>query len=403
VAKCASDEGVLVSREGPDKAWQFPAKDSAIHGGDQLVGGAGATLDSKNGAVRLRFVGDISGTSPYPIVETAVVLHENAKMDLDLTLERGRINLTNMKARGPACVHVRIQNRMAGDITLTAPGASVTVELYGRWLPGSQFRKDPKPGEGPAVALIVLALKGEVIVKGPKHEFTLKAPPGHALIHGEDLMDPEDIKPEFLKELPAWAKPAQDNEEAKMRRAAILKFKKLAQGKSLGDALDEFVKSENKAERRSAVNVMAALDDLPRLGKALQTTKHADVWDNGIIALRAWIGRGPGQDQKLYKALVEQYKYPAKEAGIVLQLLHGFSENDLAQPDTYEILLDYLESDRLSIRGLAIWHLGRLVPAGKKFGFNPTASKEDRERAAKEWRKLIPEGKLPTKPQGDGK
>ena len=188
-----------------------------------------------------------------------------------------------------------------------------------------------------------------------------------------------------------------------MRRAAILKFKRLAKSKSIGEAADEFVKSESKAERRAAVNVMAAIDDLPRLGKALQTTKHADVWDSGINALRAWIGRGPGQDQKLYKALIEQYKYPAKEAAIVLQLMHGFSDDDLAHPDTYETLLDYLECERLSIRGLAIWHLSRLVPAGKKISYNPTAPKDERERAAKAWRKLIPEGKLPTKPKGDDK
>jgi len=249
----------------------------------------------------------------------------------------------------------------------------------------------------------VLALKGEVVVKGPKHEFTLKAPPGHALIQGDDLMDPDAIMPNYLKELPAWAKSGADTEEAKMRRAAIAKLRRLAMSKSIGEALDEFVKSDNKAARRAAVNVMAALDDLPRLGKALQTTKHADVWDNAVIALRAWIGRGPGQDQKLYKALVEQYKYPAREAAIVLQLLHGFSDDDLAHPDTYESLLDYLECDRLSIRGLAIWHLSRLVPAGKKIGFNPTASKEERERAAKAWRKLIPEGKVPTKGSSDGK
>src|SRR5262249_50189958 len=146
---------------------------------------------------------------------------------------------------------------------------------------------------------------------------------------------------------------------------------------------DQLVGSDDPAERRLAVFIMGALDDLPRLGKTLRETRHPDVWDNGVLALRHWIGRGPGQDQLLSGGRIENARYKPAQAEAILQLLHSFGEADLARPETYEALLDYLESDTLPLRGLAYWHLSRLVPAGKKFGYSPVESKDKREAAVR--------------------
>ena len=86
---------------------------------------------------------------------------------------------------------------------------------------------------------------------------------------------------------------------------------------------------------------------------------------------------------------------PASQAQTVLELLHGFSEDDLKRPITYQALLMLLESDRLAIRGLAHWHLQRLAPEGRAFGYDPLAPKEQRQAALKKWQQLIPLGKVP--------
>jgi hypothetical protein len=86
---------------------------------------------------------------------------------------------------------------------------------------------------------------------------------------------------------------------------------------------------------------------------------------------------------------------PAKQAETVLDLLHGFSEDALTDPITYQTLLVLLESDRLAVRGLAYWHLYRLAPAGREFGYDPLAPKEARRAALAKWQKLIPPGKVP--------
>ncbi len=108
----------------------------------------------------------------------------------------------------------------------------------------------------------------------------------------------------------------------------------------------------------------------------------------------------PGQDQKLYRGLIEKRGYKPAEAASVLQLLHSFDDDELAHPELYEVLINYLGNDKLALRGLAHWHLIRLVPAGKKIAYDPHAAKEQRDRAIQEWRKLIPSGKLP--PADDG-
>jgi hypothetical protein len=61
------------------------------------------------------------------------------------------------------------------------------------------------------------------------------------------------------------------------------------------------------------------------------------------------------------------------------------------------VLINYLGSERVSLRELAYWHLQRLVPGGAEIGYAPLDPKEKRDAAIKEWRKLVPAGKLPAK------
>jgi hypothetical protein len=142
---------------------------------------------------------------------------------------------------------------------------------------------------------------------------------------------------------------------------------------------------------------MGALDDLPRLSDALSHARAPDVWENGVQALRHWIGRCPGQDQILYKRLTTVKKIPPAQAETILALLHSFDEDDLSHKETFEVLIRYLGHENLGIRGLAYWHLSRLYPEGKELGYDPLGPKEERETAQKKWRKLLADDMLPPK------
>src|SRR5438128_1400754 len=73
--KLATDKGTLFARDSPSSAWQVVAEHGAVHSGDMLLALPGGAVDSKNGAVRLTFQGDLDEKSPLPIVDSAVILH----------------------------------------------------------------------------------------------------------------------------------------------------------------------------------------------------------------------------------------------------------------------------------------------------------------------------------------
>ena len=154
--------------------------------------------------------------------------------------------------------------------------------------------------------------------------------------------------------------------------------------------------------RATGVIFMGAWTIWKELVKSSPETKYPDAWDRAVVVIRHWLGRGPGQDQILYQRLdrANVRLKPAQAAG-VMQLLHSFGERNWPNRNCTPRWSSYLDNDVLGIRGLAHWHLVRLVPAGKKIGYNPLDPKEHATRAAYQWKKLIDDliakGELPPK------
>jgi hypothetical protein len=399
VAKAVSAKATFLRREGPDigSPWKVVEEKEPLKSGDLLLGLPGGVIESANGAVHLNTLADLSGLSPFPIIEDAVVLRDPApNIDLEFTLDRGRVDLTNNKKQGPAHVRVHVRDT-SWDLVLADPGSAIALEIYGRWPRGVPFSKEPSPKNVPTADLVFLVLKGHVTLKYKQHEYALKAPPGPALMEWDSLSGMDET-PQNLDKLPAWAGDSAGNSpNAQMKQAALAHFRQLLMTKPIGEVLDDLLKSDNPTDRRLAIVGMGATDDLERLAKAMREAKHPDVWENGVLAFRHWIGRGPGQDQILYHGLLQRRSYTPVQVETILQLLHSYGDADLARPEIYQTLIDYLSHDVLPIRGLAYWHLVRLAPAGQEFGFNPLDPKDKREAAIQKWRKLIPPGKVPSR------
>ena len=162
-----------------------------------------------------------------------------------------------------------------------------------------------------------------------------------------------------------------DAERAQRIKKYVERLRQQVVKSSPRQATRAFVKSENANERATGVIFMGALDDLEGLGEVITETKYPDTWDRAVVVVRHWLGRCPKQDQILYQRLLDKRGLKPVQAAGILQLLHSFGDADLAQPELYKMLVKFLDNDVLGIRGLAHWHLVRLVPAGKKFGFNP--------------------------------
>jgi hypothetical protein len=395
-AKCISGDGTLLRREAPDKPWHMVKQGETLHAGDLLLGLPGAVLDARDGSVRLTFVGDLGHGTELPIVETAVTLRASSGTALDFTMDRGRIELANRKDKGEAKVVGRVRDGRA-EIAM-GPSAKCSLGVFGRWPAGVPFRKDAKADHAPTLNLVFLVLRGEVTLNSEGTALAMTAPPGPAMFEWDSVYG-GDPSPQKLDQLPAWAAGADQSERAKQRRALLDGFRETALKNSIDKAVEEFLHSDDRAKRRIAINFMGATDDLGRLAAALSNAKHPDVWESAVLALRHWIGRGPGQDQRLYEQLMKEKGFTPVDAEATMQLLHSFSEAEVARPELYETLIDYLAHERLAVRALAYWHLVRLAPAGRRINYDPLAAQEARDKAVAEWHKLIPRGQMPPGPQ----
>jgi len=369
--------------------------DAPLRAGDLVVALPGAAARTTNGAVTLRSFADYDGRSPLPILETAFTLNDAKDADLDVTLDRGRLDLTNTKPAGAATAHVRFWDQ-TWTVTLDAPGTRVAFELSARWPAGSRF-KLAEPGAaakaGPVAHLLCLVVKGDPAVKVGGTTVGLAAPPGPALIEWESVEGVQG-RPQRLEKLPDWADPDAGLSPAGKKTAAAVEKFRAARSTDAAAAFRTFLESADPAEQRVALVTAGATDELDLMAKELGEAKTQEEWDFGITVVRHWLGRGPGQDQKLYARLVRAYT-PA-QARIVMQLLMGFSADDLRQPETFEVLIDYLTDDVPAVRNLAAWHLVRAVPGGRAIGFKPGGTKAECEAAAREWRRRVPPGQLPT-------
>jgi uncharacterized protein (TIGR03000 family) len=387
-------DGVLLERAPGAAGWQFLDDGAPVRADALLVALPQALLQSANGNVQLKMIADIGHRGPLPVYESAVRIHDNPKVDLDFSLDRGIAGFGNGKPGGPARVRVHVAGQ-AWDVTLPDPGAQVGLEIYGRQPPGEPHfvteggRVTVK--EPPTREVYLLVLKGRAVLHTADQEFTLEAPPGPALMHWDTVARKYEVT--RLDKLPESLQPTTP-EEVKKYQTLCANVRKLRDG-PLDAMIEKALQGDEPLARTGAVVVLGALDKLPRLLDVLGGSKYADERDKSITVLRNWVGRGPGQLEKLYDFLISDRKLTPVQARTAIHLLLGFNEEEMRQPETYEVLIDLLKHSKLAVRELARWHLVRLAPEGKKIDYDAAAPPEQRDLAVAQWRALIPAGQLP--------
>jgi hypothetical protein len=350
------------------------------------------------------------------MLESVVVVHDPGDFDLDLTLDHGRIVLANHKAKQPARVRVRFRDHAAKggqrvwEITLAEKDAEVALELWGRYPAGVPFSK-AKDREGPVHVLYLTVLKGQANVRADDTTHAMKAPPGPALIFW-DSRDDEATGPQRLQKRPDWAtqlyppfptglsKGVEKQLQAQRDHMieALGELSTQVKTYHVDAALADALPTREESMRVLGLRCMGAIGNLARLVDALLDKKHREVRVVAIEELRHYIGLNRDNVLQLYQTLLKK-KYTAKQAEVVMGLLHTLSNRDLDRPETYSRLIDYLRQDTPAIRELAHWHLIRLVPKGSKIPFDALGNADSLDRAYQAWKKLIPEGSLPRPPK----
>jgi len=402
-------DGVLLRRSAKAPEWQrASAKSPGVETGQTLVSlpATRSTINLTKG-LQLKLWGGLPDIQPAPpVYESAVILHASDKFDLDLTHLRGRMLISNTRTDKSALVRLRFENPMMIDGVETFDMALTpkTEVLFDRWssFPRSEpFFRDPANTNrvGPMAQVGVIVMSGSATLKHGDVLRSLLAPPGPSLLlwsSNKGTADPQNLQslPDWLvgKGLPKGIDEKHVKETNQVRSDMVANLNT----KNLDVLLAEMRESPNPIARRLAVLSLTAMEELPTLMDMLEQDKTSDVRVSAIEGLRNWITTSRNAEYKLYELLKAKYK--TSEAETIMQLLHSFSERATQQPDTYELLIDYLVHPVLPIRELAAWHLYQMVPAGRNIAYNASADSVVRQRAHTAWRGLVPPGQLPTAP-----
>ena len=390
-------DGVLLKRSAKAPEWQrVSTKAPAVETGQTLVSlPATRSTINLNRGLQLKMWGAVPELQPAPpLYESAVILHASEKFDLDFTLLRGRVIVASTKADKSMLVRMRFENPMMIDGVESfdmafGPKAEVLFDRWSSFPRTEPFYRDPANNNrvGPMAQVGAIALSGSVTVRNGDVPRSLMSPPGAALLLWSSNKGMAD--PQSMQSIPDWLlgkAPAKGTDEKIAKETNQVRQDMVANlnSKNLDVLIAEMRESNNPVARRLSVLSLAAMEELPSLLDLLEQDKQPDVRLTTIEALRNWVATSRNGEYKLYELLKAKYKM--SEAETIMQLLHSFSERATQQPDTYEVLIDYLVHPVLPIRELAAWHLYQMAPAGRNIPYSASADSVIRQRAHTAWR-----------------
>jgi hypothetical protein len=392
--KCIAVHGALLMPTTGAK-WDSLAANANVPADRLIVALFGGEFRSANDAVDAKVVADVGMRGPFPVLEAAVRFHANAKADLAITLDRGILVLTNVKKSGAAHVQLRIGDETF-EIALSEPKSKVGIEIYGRHAPGPPHLKSPKD-DAPVLNAAFFVVEGEVVIGNEQQATRLHAPPGPALFMWDNLTRMPEVN--RMETLPDSVKPLTPEEKKVLEKISGFAKGWAAKSEPLTKTLRAAVNSADPMERKAAVVALGAVDDLPGLFAVLSNKNHADARDMAVLAIRHWLGRGPGKSIELNVYLTKAADYTPTQAKNLIHLFYGVTKERLRHPETYELLIEALNHTKMPARELARWHLVRLVPEGASIKYDAAAPEAERLQAIAEWRRLVPPGELPPPPK----
>ncbi|MHB1425293.1 MAG: hypothetical protein ACYC3I_19155 [Gemmataceae bacterium] len=409
---------LLVQRKDEKSGWSRLGPGTRVSSGDQLVSLPGYASEVRlDSGIHLLLRGNLPEFAPsdpelakilYPLQDSALVLHKPKNTDADLTLQRGRLFLSNHKGNEtpPLLVRLRFENKV-WDLTLH-PQAEVIVDLI----------KSRYAGE-PLAVLHLNLLEGNAGIALEGEKYPDLSVPGRAGFSWNSL-DPSKFDSrkvskkdvEFgLREV-FFKKPALTTDAAKKMDLALKAIKdRMIVDKDPLTVFREVLYNTNQFfEHQLALYCLAALDEVKELFDVLGAADqiHAPDRYTAIIALYRWLDHGRDQEKKLFDPetknglLVSGLGYTRSEAERIMELLHNpTADQILNSKDYYMDLAKDLASEKVAIAELARWRLSLLaigmckLDMPKLKAFNAARPSGERRAAMQEVLEKINEGRLP--------
>jgi hypothetical protein len=407
-----SDLPSILVAHAAGKDWKWVRPFEQIYSNDHLVSLPGSRSEVRlDSEVHLVLRGLMPEFSRGPVMdflmESAVVLHKpETEFDLDLTLERGRIYLSNHKP-GPAKVRLRFgpaAEPEVWDLTLAEGNSEVGIDFSKRCTQEIKYLE----GEEPDMILVLQVLSGKAGLKVEANTYPNLTPSQRALFVWDyksgKVAGPLDIE----EKLPNWTEAPPSTPPAPDLQLAVKELSgQMDAKKSPVLVAEEFLDRERPADHVLAIYCLGAMDQVPRLLNVLGEQDPSKSLDREriIFTLRCWLGHNGEQSRSLYDPrkktglLMNIQKYRPNECQTLAELLHDFSDEDKRAPATYETLSRNLLSDKVAIAELAFYHLRRMARGVKLPPFNAAAPRDRRQDVVDEVESLLKAGKLPP-PEG---
>jgi hypothetical protein len=370
---------VLLQRPPEREIWQRLKPQTRVFSNDYLLSLPGYRSELRlDSGVHLLLWGNLPEFSRFPpVLESAVVLHVDRDVDLDFTLDRGRVVLSNHKSAGAARVRLRFADE-AWELTLPDQNTEVAAELVGICLP---YSKEPGGGE-PELHLALLGLKGQAQVRIRYEECSLPSP---SMLTWDNAVGvsrsplPLPRPPDWWTSTVPLKTAMQAPLEGLTNRLAL---------KNIDVAIAEAKNSPDAPNRVLALRCLGAMANYSSLLDCLADSKHPEVRTVAIEELRHLLGLTAKNDEKLRSAL-KQKNFSDGQAQTILQLVHGISLEQWGNPTIRSTAVDYLMHDKLAIRQLTHTLLLALEPEGRKIPYDAAADSSSRERGHEAWKKLV--------------
>ncbi len=408
---------LLVQRKDEKEGWSKLQPGGSVFSNDELMSLPGYASEVRlDCGVHLLLRGHIreftppqAGAMDY-LQESALVLHKPTDTDVDLTLQRGRLYISNHKATesAGAIVRLRFENKV-WDLTLH-PGSEAAIDLFKTRFEGAYMSK-----------LKLTLLNGTAGIALEKEKYPDLSVPGWAQFNWDSANPSTYNRAQIGKEDLTFAKntvfpksPIVDSPDARGMTAALKAIKDLmTMDKAPLTALQEVLVrpgAEIPYQHRLAIYCLGAMDEIKELMNILGRADDVNSPDRmiSIVALRRWLDRGPNQDRKLYDPktqnglLVSDVGYTRGEAERIMDLMRDPTyEQVFNSRDYYEDLAKDLASEKVAITELARWRLGLLainlfhLDLPKLKSFRAARPREERKAAMQEVLEKISEGRLP--------
>jgi hypothetical protein len=381
---------VLLSRTADTGSWQRVGLQKRISSTEYLVGLPGYRTEIRlDSGLVLQLWGNLPQYSRLPLLESAVTLHSDPMMDLDFTLDHGRVVILDRKDKTPAHVRLRFRKEVC-DLKLLDRNTEVAVDMLGICPPYS-----PEPRVEPVTQVRVYALRGQIQVRTSAGEHLMRS----MSTYDWDSRFGYAAQPVPIPSPPDWftpRPPMQTPAARELQTALDTLSKRIPAKERVEIVLTEAIKDADANSRDLAVRFLGAMGEIAKLLDCLADERHVDVRNMAIDELRHLLALSAQNDERIL-TLLKQKNYSDRQIQIVLQLLHGIPPEQWS-PAMRSTMVENLNNEKLAIRQIAHTLLLTFVPDGKKIRYDAAGSPDQRERGFVEWQRLIGSGKAPAKP-----